>query len=136
MLRKAAVLTTAGAVLLSASVAAAQGAASNATPMTPNMGGAAAGAGGGANVGTTGQQTATAEFTGTIKEWNDQEKVLTMDTGEKFYLRAGDNAPVNAADVKVGSRVKIGYVIDTGALQGERLVRSIAPATEGAPAAR
>jgi hypothetical protein len=133
MLRKAAVLATAGAVLLSAGVAAAQGAAPNANPAAPNMGAGAAG-GAGANVGTTGQQTATAEFTGTIKEWNDQEKVLTMDTGDKFYMRAGDNAPVNTGDVKVGSRVKISYVIDTGALQGEKLIRSIAPAADGGPA--
>ena len=130
MLRKAAVLATAGAVLLAANLAAAQG--MTPAPATPNAGGANIGGNAAGAAGAAGnQQMATAEFTGTVKEWNEQEKVLTMDNGDKFYLR-GNEAPTNLTDLKAGNRVKLTFVVDVNQ-QGEKVLRGIAAADIGAP---
>lgn len=127
MLRTAAVLATAGAVLLAANVAAAQGV----TPATPNPGMPAAG-GANAGAGAANQQAATNEFVGTIKEWNPQDKVLTMENGEKFHVRG--NEPMNLADLaRAGNRVKVTFMIDA-AQQNEKVLNTIVPEAALGPA--
>lgn len=127
MLRKAAVLATAGALLLAANVAVAQGVTP--TPVNPNPAmpavGGAGNAAGGANAGAAAanQMAATNEFTGTIKAWSPQDKVLTMENGEKFFVRG--NEPTNLADLaRAGNRVKVTFMIDA-AQQNEKVLNTI-----------
>jgi hypothetical protein len=115
MPRTAATVFAASVVLLAAHFAAAQGVAPNATTN-------AAG------------DTQQLQFTGTVKEYNNQDRVVLMDNGDKFYLRA--NQPATGLDeLRPGNRVTVTYFVDPGE-QNEKFIRGIIPAAEGGPVAR
>lgn len=117
MPRLMATVFAASAALLATHVA-----AQGVTPLVPNAT---------TNAAADAQQL---QFTGTVKEYNNQDRVVLMDNGDKFYLRA--NQPATGLDeLRPGNRVTVTYFIDPGE-QNEKFVRGIVPAAEGAPVPR
>lgn len=125
MLRKAAVVASASAVLLATNVAAAQG-VNPVNPPNPNAPNAAAPG--------NQQMGGLAEFTGTVKDYDTQGRVITMDNGMNFYIQGNDPVPGGNL-IRPGAQLTVFFVFDPN-MQGQRAVRQIVPAPQGAPPAR